>query len=69
MNVDFIKAKVRLLRGAPPAERETILKNIGVCAGVIRPGEYLTPQRKHAVTRWLHANAVRLQLPELPLEL
>jgi len=37
MNVDFIKAQVRLLQGASSSERETLIKNIGVCAGVIRP--------------------------------
>lgn len=69
MNVDFIKAKVRLLHGAPPAEKETLLRYIGVCAGVLRSGEYMTPQRRDAVTTWLRANAVRLQLPQLPIEL
>ncbi|HLO48981.1 MAG TPA: hypothetical protein VK211_11245 [Kamptonema sp.] len=68
MNVDFIKAQVRLLPGASPSEQETRLKNIGVCAGVIKAGEYMTPQRRHAVTLWLRSNAVRLRLPQLPLE-
>ena len=68
MNVDFIKAQVRLLQGASASEQETRLKNIGVCAGVIKAGEYLTPQRRHAVTLWLRANAVRLRLPQLPIE-
>ncbi|MEG3940967.1 hypothetical protein QT995_22760 [Microcoleus sp. S36b_A3] len=45
------------------------MKNIGVCAGVIRPGEYVTPQRKHAITLWLQTNAVRLRLPQLPMDL
>ncbi len=69
MNVDFIKSKIRLLRGANSTEQETLIKNIGICAGVMRTGEYLTPQRRHAVLRWLQENAVRLQLPDLPLEL
>ncbi|MBE9123126.1 MULTISPECIES: hypothetical protein [Microcoleaceae] len=69
MNVDFIKAQVRLLQGASSSERETLMKNIGVCAGVIRPGEYVTPQRKHAITLWLQTNAVRLRLPQLPMDL
>lgn len=69
MNVDFIKAQVRLLQGASPNERDTLLKHIGVCAGVMKPGEFLTPQRRHAVTQWLRANAVRLQLPQLPISL
>ena len=68
MNVDFIKAQVRLLQGASASEQETRLMNIGVCAGVIKAGEYLTPQRRHAVTLWLRANAVRLRLPQLPIE-
>jgi hypothetical protein len=69
MNVDFIKAKVRLLHGAPSSERESLLRNIGICAGVLRSGEFMTPQRRHAITIWLKANAVRLQLPQLPIEL
>ncbi len=69
MNVDFIKSKLRLLRGANQTEQETIIKNIGLCAGVIKTGEYLTPQRRIAVFQWIRDNTARLQLPDVPLEL
>lgn len=68
MNVDYIKSQIRKLRVSAIEEHDHILRSIGVCAGLFRTSEYFTAQRRSQVTTWLEENAIRLKLPQLPLE-
>ncbi len=65
MNTDYIRAKVNLLRGSTPTERERLLAVIGVCAGLL-PARHLSTnlsaQKQDEIQSWLKQNAVKLKL-------
>jgi hypothetical protein len=66
MNIDYIRAKCKLLHGATPQERERIFRNIGICAGLMSAQSgHLSDQLRNEIKNWLQANAIRLRLPTL----
>ena len=65
MNTDYIRAKVNLLRGSTPQERERLMMSIGVCAGLLparQSSAQLSAQKQHEIQSWLKQNAVMLKL-------
>ena len=70
MNAAYIRAKVKAYPYATPAIQQQILRDIGVCAGLLpshRQHAYLAPKDARAIAQWLEQNAVSLKLP--PLEI
>ncbi len=67
MNTDYIRAKVNLLRGSTPQERERLMTSIGVCAGLLsarQSSAQLSAQKRHEIQSWLKQNALMLKLPK-----
>ncbi len=63
MNIDYIRAKCKMLHGTTPQERNEIFKNIGICVGLISTKQIdLSPQKLDEVYKWLQANAEKLRL-------
>ena len=56
VNTDYIRAKVNLLPGSTPQERERIIASIGVCAGLLparQQSVHLSAQKRHEIQFWL----------------
>ena len=67
MNIDYIRAKCKLLHGANPQEQERIFMNIGICAGLMSAQSgHMSTQKRNEIKSWLSRNAIKLRLPALP---